>query len=396
MDRKKIAAIVTTYFSRSHADLIVSKFLRGFDTPNGLIEPKVDVVSMYIDQVHPKDVGLEIAQQYGVEIFPSIHSALTRTKLTKGHWPTASDWTVGELAVDGVLLIAEHGDYASNEQGRQIYPRRSFFEQITGVIGVSNRPIPVFNDKHLSYNWPDAHWMYKRANELNMPLMAGSSLPLTTRIPFLEHPIGERIDQAFVLGHFNSYPNGLDSYGFHGLEALQAMVERRSGGETGIRSVQCLEGDAVWEAGEEGVWPRDLAELVAGQMIDKDDGHMQDNCINPAIFLIEYVDGFRASVILLYGHVRQIAYAASVAREVLSTVYGHGSKHLDDHFTILGLNIQEMFLTGMERYPVERTLLTTGAHDALMESRFRGHIVIETPHLNIGYSPSKLPMLNPF
>ena len=396
MDRKKIAAVVTTYFPRSHADLIVSKFLKGFDTHDGTIDSKVDVVSMYIDQVHPQDVGLKIAQQYGVEIFPSIHSALTRTKLTSGHWPTAPDWTVGELAVDGVLLIAEHGDYASNERGRQIYPRRSFFEQIAGVIGVSNRPIPVFNDKHLSYNWSDAKWMYERANELNIPIMAGASLPITTRVPLLEHPIGERIDQALVVGHFNSYPNGIDSYGFHGIEALQGMVERRSGGETGIRSVQCLEGDAVWEAGERGVWPRDLARVVVDQMVEKDDGHMEDNCINPAIFLIEYTDGFRASVLLLDRHVRQFGYAASVDSKMVSTVYGHGFKSLDDHFTILGLNIQEMFLTGRARYPVERTLLTTGAHDALMESRYRAHMLVETPYLDISYSPSELPVVNPF
>ena len=120
-----------------------------------------------------------------------------------------------------------------------MYPRRHFFEQVCGMIGLSGRAIPVFSDKHLAYSWNDARWMYDRAAELGIPFMAGSSLPVTGRTPWFEHEIGAEIDDALVLGHFNPYPNGLDSYGFHGLEALQCMVERRGGGETGIAAVRC-------------------------------------------------------------------------------------------------------------------------------------------------------------
>ena len=44
-----------------------------------------------------------------------------------------------------------------------------------------------------------------------------------------------------------------------------------------------------------------------------------------------------------------------------------------------------MFLTGKPQYPVERTLLISGALEALMESRYRGHVRIETPHLDVRY-----------
>ena len=43
-DRKKIAAVITSYFPRSHADVIVTKFLKGFPTDDGLLAPEVDVV----------------------------------------------------------------------------------------------------------------------------------------------------------------------------------------------------------------------------------------------------------------------------------------------------------------------------------------------------------------
>ena len=50
-DRKKIAAIITEYFAGSHADVIVTKFLKGFPTDEGLIAPRVDLASLYIDQI---------------------------------------------------------------------------------------------------------------------------------------------------------------------------------------------------------------------------------------------------------------------------------------------------------------------------------------------------------
>jgi len=62
------------------------------------------------------------------------------------------------------------------------------------------------------------------------------------------------------------------------------------------------------------------------------------------------------------------------------------SGNLDRAFGYLGLNVEQMFITGRPQYPVERTLLVTGALDALMESRYRGHIRLETPHLNVVYS----------
>ena len=74
-------------------------------------------------------------------------------------------------------------------------------------------------------------------------------------------------------------------------------------------------------------------------------------------------------------------------------VFLHGDPH--PHFVYMGLNIQEMFLTGKPQYPVERTLLTSGALDALMESRYRGHVRIETPHLDVRYRSYEKMLIRP-
>ena len=205
----RIAAVVTTFFPNSHAGVIVPKFLRGFPIDDELIAPRTQLASLFIDQIHQNDVGRHIAQEYNIPIYESIRAALT----------LGGD----SLAVDAVLLIGEHGDYPRSDLGQEMLPRRYFFEQICGVIAESGRPIPVYNDKHLSYRWDDARWMYTTAKQLHIPLWAGSALPVAWRRPNFEHPLDAPIDEALSIGF-----HMLERYGFHALESLQCQVERRT------------------------------------------------------------------------------------------------------------------------------------------------------------------------
>ena len=366
-DRKKIAAIITEYRPNSHADVMVTKFLKGFPTDEGLIPPRVDVASLYIDQFPENDLGVALAAEHNVPVYPSIVKALTLGG--------------NALAVDGVLLIGEHGDYAWNEKAQQLYPRKYFMEQICGVFATSKRAVPVYNDKHLSYNWHDAKWMVDRAASLGAPFMAGSSLPLGWRNPWLEYERGTPVEEAIAIGF-----SGLDIYGFHTLETLQCMVERRVGGETGVEAVTCLEGDAVWEAAKAGLWSRELAEAACAPIENKPQGRMEDHCENPALFLVEYRDGLRGGVLMLNGYVSDLAYAGLVSDEIQGTEFYVQNCPPHAHFSYLSLNIEEMFVTGVPTYPVERTLLTTGVLEAALDSRHQGYIRLETPHLELSYS----------
>ena len=183
----KVAAITTIYYAHSHADAIVTKFMKGTSTDEGFFPPEVELVSLYIDHVLENDIGVELAREHGVPVYPSIRRALHAGGL--------------ELRVDAVLLIGEHGDYPWNERGRHMYPRRYFFEQIAGVFAESGRSVPVYNDKHFAYDFQDALWMWNRARELEIPLMAGSCLPVAWRKPWLEYEKGTPVEEALSIGY---------------------------------------------------------------------------------------------------------------------------------------------------------------------------------------------------
>lgn len=368
----RIAAVVTTFFPNSHAGVIVPKFLRGFPTDDGLIAPRTQFASLYIDQIHQNDVGRQIAHEYDIPIYESIRAALT----------LGGD----SLAVDAVLLIGEHGDYPRSALGQEMLPRRYFFEQICGVIAESNRPIPIYNDKHFSYRWDDARWMYTTAKQLKIPFWAGSALPVTWRRPNFEQPLDVPIDEALSVGF-----HMLERYGFHALESLQCQVERRTGGETGVRSVQCLSGDAVWNAADEGQWSVELADHAL-DTIEDGPGHLDPSQIeDPHVFLIEYCDGLKGAALMLgdNGYVRKFAYAAQHNGNIDAVEYHTDSGATHAVFSYMGLNIEDFFLTGIPPSPVERTYLTTGVLEAAMRSHGTGGALIETPHLAIRYTPAQ-------
>lgn len=372
--RKRIAAILTVYRPNSHADVIVTKFLKGIPSDEGRLRPRVEMASLYVDQFPADDMSRQLAAEHGVPIYDSIVGALTLGGK--------------ELAVDGVLLIGEHGDYAWNEKEQHLYPRKYFMEQICAVMATSGRGVPIFNDKHLSYNWHDAVWMFERAAQVGAPLMAGSSLVSCWRDPWLEHPLGAPLREALAIGY-----SGLDVYGFHTLETLQCMVERRQGGETGVAAVTCLEGPAVWEAAQQGVWPRDLAGAALARIPDRPAATPEEGCPTPQLIAVEYRDGFKGYILMLTGYVQQFGYAARLSdATVASTLFYLASAQPYAHFSYLSLNIEEMFVTGSPSYPAERTLLTTGVLEAAIDSRYLGAVRVETPHLGIAYqAPESIP-----
>src|SRR5262245_30856618 len=182
-----VAAVVTEYRPWSHADVICGRFIQGHKLDISPHWTRVPIRTMYVDQFPPTDLSRALAKQYGFQIVPSIREAILNDK--------------GKLAVDGVLLIGEHGQYPANDRGQRLYPRRRFFEETVAAFEAAGEVAPVFNDKHLAARWEDGKWMYEKAKAMGIPFMAGSSLPLTWRRPQLEIALGTPMTEGLSVGY---------------------------------------------------------------------------------------------------------------------------------------------------------------------------------------------------
>lgn len=366
----KIAGITTVYYQNSHSDMIIGRLLEGFSLDGQGEFPQLKLASLWIDQFPDNDKGRKLAEKYKVPLVKQIRESLT----------------LGDdnLAVDGVLLVAEHGTYPESNTGSIIYPKRPMFAEVAKVCEASGRGVPVFIDKHLADNWTDAKWIYDEAQRLKMPLMAGSSLPGLWRYPPVDTDRQKPLKEIVALSYHR-----LDTYGFHALEMVQCLAERRPGGETGVKRVRTLKDDAVWKAIDEGLIDRSLLDRCIATYKDRPvpkDKKLPELVKHPRLFVIEYNDGLKASVLTL----EQVYLDFTVAwrdgdDQLNSTVFWTQESRPFQHFAFLVKGVETMFHTGKPAWPVERTLLTTGMLDSLLVSHRDGGKIVETPHLAIKY-----------
>src|SRR5262245_24608180 len=181
---KRLAVITTLWNYRSHAWHMAERFLHGYPREGKWHRPPLQVVSAYVDQQPEGDLSKRRAEEFGFKIYPTVAEALR----------CGGD----KLAVDAVLQIGEHGNYPTNEFGQKQYPRYELFSQIVKVFKEDGRTTPVFNDKHLSWKFEWAKEMVETAQVMNFPLLAGSSLPVTWRMPAIDLPYGAEVEE--VLG----------------------------------------------------------------------------------------------------------------------------------------------------------------------------------------------------
>ncbi|GAB4158183.1 MAG: hypothetical protein Tsb009_35330 [Planctomycetaceae bacterium] len=366
--RKTLAVIATVYRRRSHADHIAGRFLTGYPVNGKHHQPNYKVVSMHVEQVGDNDLSKGLSKKFGFR-----HCRTVREALTFG---------TDTLAVDGVLLIGEHGNYPDNKYEQRLYPRHRLMSRIVEEFRRTGRAVPVFNDKHLSYTWKKAKQMVEWSQELKFPLQAGSSLPVTWRRPELDFPLGTKLTDAMVVAF--SHP---ERYGFHALETLQCHVERRKGGETGVKAVTALRGEAVWKAGQQGLWSPELMKAAISRSRTVNPGKAHDNAGSPEAFLLEYRDGFRATVLMLTDHVGDFTFAAKTADgKIHSTLHYLPNPPGAKYFDALSYNIERMLDANKAVIPIERTLLVSGVLESLMHSRYEKSKRLETPHLNVAYT----------
>ena len=381
--KKRVAFLGTVVRQHSHAQHFLDRLTLGYTWRGRWQPPRVAVASVYIDQFPEGDLARQRIERHRLHQASSIAEALTLG--------------TSRLAVDGVVIIAEHGDYPTNEKGQRLYPRYQWFKEVVRVFEQTGQSVPVFNDKHLSTSWDECQEMVADSKRLGFPFLAGSSLPVTWRLPAIDMPYSAPLTESVCVAY-----GGPDSYDFHALETAQCMSERRRGGEFGIRQVLALRGERVWQQLElnDRQVTRDLvvAALNRSHNLPVEGGYptgavtyawAQQVFPNPLAYFIEHRDGFRTTILLT--SIRDFNYAGQLQNQgdiVSCQMYlpmpGHGSTTAD-FFNPLTRHIEDLVLNNAAPYPVERTLLTSGMVIGGVESLHRGEQPVATPEMRVEY-----------
>ena len=376
--RPRVACLVSYWGApRSHADWIINKLIDGYWWHGAHTESRVDVASIYLHQHDISELAHRVAQAKDIPIFRTVANALTLGG--------------NELAVDGVVIVGEHGDYPTDLKGRWLLPRWWLYNQMIRVFERSNRSVPVFNDKHLSYCWNETKWMFDKSRELNFPLTGGSSIPLYYRRPEIELDINTPIKNSIVIGGASD-EGGI----FHCIDVLQSFVEMRKGGETGVKSVQAIRGGAeTWKWVERNPWVGNLLDSVA-KRFELQPGIFQENA-NANICIVEYNDGTNAAIVA--GRGVGWTYAGEIEGQNEPTIISmlgwpgpfdqYHASNAQPHW------ITELMVTKKEPFNAERLLLSSGITNHYIDSSWENGRFsavgrrIETPFMSVSYLPTR-------
>ena len=380
--RPRIACLVSFWgATRSHADWIVTKLIDGYWWQGAHTPSRVDVASVYIHQRDTSGLGKKVCAAKGIPIVDTVAEAVTLGGK--------------QLAVDGVVIVGEHGEYPVDLKGRWLLPRWWMYQQVVRVFEQSGRAVPVFNDKHLSYDWDEAKWMFDKSRELKFALTGGSSIPVYFREPEIELDTDTPIRSSVVVG-------GAADEGalFHCVDVLQAFVERRRGGETGVRAVQRIRGPETWGWTEQNRWAATLLEAVR-ERFNLKPGHFQEHTA-PNVCVVEYRDGTKAAI--YSGRGVGWTYAADIEGQSTPTIISmlgwpgpfsqYHASNSQPHW------VTETMVTGSEPFEAERLLLSTGITTQAMEANWQnGRYLpvgrrVETPFMDMTYRSTRGPQFS--
>ncbi len=387
--RPRIACLVSYWgLPTSHADWIVNKLLDGYWWKGAYTASQVEVVSVYINQLDTSLLGQKVCKAKNIPIFKTVGEAVTLGGK--------------QLAVDGVVIVCEHGNYPTDLKGHWLLPRWWIYQQVIRVFEQSQRSVPIFNDKHLSYNWDDAKWMFDKSRELNFPLTGGSSIPIYYRTPEIDLAPDTPLKNGLVIGDMAD-----EGAAFHCIDVLQSFMDRRKGGETGVESVQSIRGPEAWKWVEANPWAYNSLEAVR-KNFDLPAGHFQQDMPTNQqrrqsnLCIVKYNDGTEAASIS--GSDVGWTFAGDIEGQKDPTIvsmlgfpgpisqFHAGNAH--EHWLI------EMMLTRKEPFNAERLLVSTGIVNYYMDSNWQdGRYsavgrVVETPYMNMKYHSTHGPLFN--
>ena len=235
----------------------------------------------------------------------------------------------------------------------------------------------------------------KLAETRKISLLAGTPTAVTWRLPEIELPSGIPLVEALIVVQGRSLVAELN-----GLEGLLPIIERRQGGEAGIRSIRLIEGKKLWHAGDKGLWSWPLLAAAISRSDSPqgdpvNDGRTQDIvglgllpslAREPRGWVLEHRDGLRSSIMVLDGAVADFNFAAK-ARDgrIFSAQLYRPPPPSEHHFSQLAGVMEDFFLTGQPPWSLQRSLLIAGLLEAFGRPAPHLREQVETPQLAIAY-----------
>ena len=225
-------------------------------------------------------------------------------------------------------------------------------------------------------------------------LLAGSYLPATWRLPAVDLEPGTPISEALIV--VVGEPGEAELLG---LDGLLPVIERRRGGEAGVRSVRALAGDAIWQ---DGTWSRELLAAAISRTNSPQgdpvkDGRTQDLvglglveklAREPVAYAIAHRDGLRSTVLVLNGVVADINFAVrtKTGQTVSAQLFRPPMSH---QWSALAEVIEPFLLGGPAPWPAKRGVLVAGLLDALRGARRQSGKTFDTPALGLRYAAAE-------
>ena len=255
------------------------------------------------------------------------------------------------------------------------------------------------------------HEFARLARSRQIALLAGTPLCVTWRLPEVNLPLATPLSEALIVVQANpspgqtsppSPPSSLRGAELQALEGMLPVIERRRGGESGVRSIRFIEGKELWKAGDKGnwSWPLLAAALSRSHSPQGDpvlDGRTQDLAglglvpklaRNPRGWLLEHRDGLRSAILVLDGVVADFNFAVKAQDgSVVSAQLFRAPAPAEQHFSRLAAVMEDFFRTGEAPWPIERSLLITGLLEKFGQPSSRTGRVVAAPGLEIAYQP---------
>jgi hypothetical protein len=376
---RKIAFLLEEFSKPSPAQQLVDRFLAGYVTDGEFRRPPFEDASAYVILSNNPPELEQRTKDFKLMVAPRAEAAVE--------------------GADAVVIVSRKPGALANERLVQIALERAPEGGACFVHGA------------LANSLERARKFAGLARSRQIALLAGTPLCVTWRLPEVELSPAAPLSEALIVVQASPSPgqtsppvppSSLRGAELHALEGLLPVIERRRGGESGVRSVRFLEGKELWKAGDKGnwSWPLLASALSRSHSPQGDpvlDGRTQDLAglglvpklaRNPRGWLIEHRDGLRSAILVLDGVVADFNFAVRAQdRSIVCAQLYRAPAPAEQHFSRLAAVMEDFFRTGEAPWPIERNTLIAGLLEGFSQPSSRTGKVVPTPGLEVVYQP---------